>query len=93
MFVAGFIGSPAMNMLEATVTREAGATSVVAGEMSIGLSEKTLAAHPALQSTRAGQSSSASVLKDSMTRHWLAMTASRGSEVWLSCGKRSDRTC
>ena len=49
MFVAGFIGSPAMNMLEATVTREGGATSVAAGEMSIGLSEKTLAAHPALQ--------------------------------------------
>jgi multiple sugar transport system ATP-binding protein len=50
MFVAGFIGSPAMNMLEATVMRESGATSVVAGEISIGLSEKTLAAHPALQS-------------------------------------------
>ncbi|HEY6398849.1 MAG TPA: sn-glycerol-3-phosphate ABC transporter ATP-binding protein UgpC [Solirubrobacteraceae bacterium] len=50
MFVAGFIGSPAMNMLEATVVRESRATSIVAGEMSIGLSEKTLAAHPALQS-------------------------------------------
>jgi multiple sugar transport system ATP-binding protein len=49
MFVAGFIGSPAMNMLEATVRREKEATSVVAGEMSIGLSEKMLAAHPALQ--------------------------------------------
>jgi multiple sugar transport system ATP-binding protein len=49
MFVAGFIGSPAMNMLEATVVRENGATRVVAGEMSIGLSEQALAARPALR--------------------------------------------
>lgn len=49
VFVAGFIGSPAMNMLEATVVREDGQTRVVAGDMSIGLSEATLAAHPAIQ--------------------------------------------
>jgi multiple sugar transport system ATP-binding protein len=49
MFVAGFIGSPAMNMLEATVVRENGSTRVVAGEISVELSEQTLAAHPALQ--------------------------------------------
>jgi multiple sugar transport system ATP-binding protein len=49
MFVGGFIGSPAMNMLEATVTRTNGSTSVVAGEVSIDLSERTLAAHPALR--------------------------------------------
>jgi multiple sugar transport system ATP-binding protein len=48
MFVAGFIGSPAMNMLEATVARDNGSTRIVAGEMSIDLSEQTLAAHPAL---------------------------------------------
>ena len=48
MFVAGFIGSPAMNMLEATVSRENGVTSVAAGEMHIELSERKLAAHPAL---------------------------------------------
>jgi len=48
MFVAGFIGSPAMNMLEATVSRENGATSIAAGEMLIELSEKKLTAHPAL---------------------------------------------
>jgi multiple sugar transport system ATP-binding protein len=50
MFVAGFIGSPAMNMLEATVSREGGSTRIVAGEMSIDLSEETLAARPALRS-------------------------------------------
>src|SRR5689334_3800186 len=49
MFVAGFIGSPAMNMLEATVSRSGGATTVVSGAVSIELSERTLAAHPALE--------------------------------------------
>jgi multiple sugar transport system ATP-binding protein len=49
MFVAGFIGSPAMNMLEATVARDNGSTRIVAGEMSIDLSEQALAAHPALR--------------------------------------------
>jgi multiple sugar transport system ATP-binding protein len=49
MFVAGFIGSPAMNMLEAKVSREDGSTRIVAGEMRIGLSDRTLAAHPALE--------------------------------------------
>jgi multiple sugar transport system ATP-binding protein len=48
VFVAGFIGSPAMNMLEATVAREDGTTRIVAGEISLELSEATLAAHPAL---------------------------------------------
>src|SRR5689334_9627125 len=49
MFVAGFIGSPAMSMLDATVSRENGSTRIVAGEVSIELSDETLAARPALQ--------------------------------------------
>ena len=49
MFVAGFIGSPAMNMLEAVVSRENGSTRIAAGEMIIDLTEKVLAAHPALR--------------------------------------------
>ena len=48
MFVAGFIGSPAMNMIEATVVRENGSARIVAGQMSIDLSTTTLSAHPAL---------------------------------------------
>jgi len=48
MFVAGFIGSPAMNMIEATVVRENGSTRIVAGQMSVDLSAATLSAHPAL---------------------------------------------
>ena len=49
VFVGGFIGSPAMNMLEATVLHENGWTRIVAGVMIIELSEKTTAAHPALR--------------------------------------------
>jgi multiple sugar transport system ATP-binding protein len=49
VFVAGFIGSPAMNMLEAVVVREHGSTRLVAGEISLELSERTLAAHSGLQ--------------------------------------------
>ena len=48
MFVAGFIGSPAMNMLEATVAREDGSLGIVVGGMTIKLSDQTVAAHPAL---------------------------------------------
>jgi multiple sugar transport system ATP-binding protein len=53
MFVGGFIGSPAMNMLEATVSRENGSTTIVAGELRIALTERTLAAHPALKAYEA----------------------------------------
>jgi multiple sugar transport system ATP-binding protein len=49
VFVAGFIGSPAMNMLEAVVVCEQGSTRLVAGEISLELSERTLAAHPGLR--------------------------------------------
>jgi multiple sugar transport system ATP-binding protein len=47
-FVAGFIGSPAMNMLEATVERRNGSVDVVAGETRIQLTEKKLAEHAGL---------------------------------------------
>jgi multiple sugar transport system ATP-binding protein len=49
VFVAGFIGSPAMNMLEAIVVHEQDSTRLVAGEISLELSERTLAAHSGLQ--------------------------------------------
>jgi multiple sugar transport system ATP-binding protein len=49
MFVASFIGSPAMNMLEATVSRENGSARLAAGEITIDLGDRTLAAHPALR--------------------------------------------
>jgi multiple sugar transport system ATP-binding protein len=50
LFVAGFIGSPAMNMIEAQLARENGSYVAKAGSQSVALDEETLAAHPALKS-------------------------------------------
>jgi len=50
LFVGGFIGSPAMNMLEATLDRRDGHIVAQAGSHSIALDEETVAAHPALES-------------------------------------------
>ena len=49
LFVAGFIGSPAMNLLEATLHRDDGAMKVVAGSQEIALSRETLEQRPELQ--------------------------------------------
>src|SRR5438874_9588432 len=49
LFVGGFIGSPAMNMIEATLQRSNGSVLARAGNQSIALDEETLAAHPALR--------------------------------------------
>jgi multiple sugar transport system ATP-binding protein len=49
LFVGGFIGSPAMNMVEATVTRANGALAVDVGNQHLTLDEATLSAHPALR--------------------------------------------
>jgi multiple sugar transport system ATP-binding protein len=49
LFVAGFIGSPAMNMLEATLRRDDGTMKVVTGSQEIRLSRETLGQRPALE--------------------------------------------
>jgi multiple sugar transport system ATP-binding protein len=49
LFVGGFIGSPAMNMIEATLRRENGSLVAGAGTQSVVLDEETLAPHPALR--------------------------------------------
>ena len=48
LFVGGFIGSPAMNMLDATLERANGGLVAVAGGQRIGLSAETLSGRPAL---------------------------------------------
>jgi multiple sugar transport system ATP-binding protein len=48
LFVGGFIGSPAMNMMEAELVREDGRIAAKAGSQSITLDGETLAAHPRL---------------------------------------------
>jgi multiple sugar transport system ATP-binding protein len=49
LFVGGFIGSPAMNMLEATLEQTNGTLTAVAGTQRVHLDEETLGARPALR--------------------------------------------
>jgi ABC-type sugar transport system ATPase subunit len=49
LFVGGFIGSPSMNMLEATLEQANGTLTAVAGSQRVHLDEETLSARPALQ--------------------------------------------
>jgi multiple sugar transport system ATP-binding protein len=48
LFVGGFIGSPAMNMVEAQLARQDGSLVASLGSHSIALGEELLAGHPAL---------------------------------------------
>ena len=50
LFVAGFIGSPAMNMLEATLERADGTLRVRVGDQRIVLDEEVVSKRPALRS-------------------------------------------
>jgi multiple sugar transport system ATP-binding protein len=54
LFVGGFIGSPAMNMIEATVTRSNGGFALDVGKQRIGLDQATLATHPGLRAYEGG---------------------------------------
>jgi len=49
LFVAGFIGSPAMNLFEARLTRENGKLSVDVGEVDLAVPESVLTDRPALR--------------------------------------------
>jgi multiple sugar transport system ATP-binding protein len=49
LFVGGFIGSPAMNMVDATLERSNGTLAAKLGSQSIGLGDETLSARPALR--------------------------------------------
>ncbi|HUP33318.1 MAG TPA: sn-glycerol-3-phosphate ABC transporter ATP-binding protein UgpC [Gaiellaceae bacterium] len=50
LFVGGFIGSPAMNMVEASLERMNGGLAVTLGSQKIGLGDETLSLRPALRS-------------------------------------------
>ena len=50
LFVAGFIGSPAMNMVQATLTEEADALVVTVGDQRLAVADELVAARPALRS-------------------------------------------
>jgi multiple sugar transport system ATP-binding protein len=49
LFVGGFIGSPAMNMIEATLERTNGRLALKAGDQTIVLDEETVGKRPALK--------------------------------------------
>ena len=49
LFVAGFIGSPAMNLLEATLQGGEAGWTVSAGELALGIPDATLAQRPRLK--------------------------------------------
>jgi multiple sugar transport system ATP-binding protein len=48
LFVGGFIGSPSMNMLEATIERQNGSITANLGNQQLRLGDEALSAHPAL---------------------------------------------
>jgi len=50
LFVGGFIGSPAMNMLEATLVRSNGGLAVEAGGQRLSVDQELISAQPALKS-------------------------------------------
>jgi multiple sugar transport system ATP-binding protein len=54
-FVAGFIGSPAMNMVNARLTRANGDLIVSFGEHSLVIGDEALAARPALRAHEGGE--------------------------------------
>ena len=49
LFVAGFIGSPAMNLVEATLERHNGGLSATAGSQTIALADECVANRPGLK--------------------------------------------
>jgi multiple sugar transport system ATP-binding protein len=49
LFVGGFIGSPAMNMVKATIERADGGLAAKTGSETIALGDETLSGHPALK--------------------------------------------
>jgi multiple sugar transport system ATP-binding protein len=49
LFVGGFIGSPAMNMVEATLQRSNGGLAAQTGDQSIDLGQETISARPGLK--------------------------------------------
>ena len=53
-FVAGFIGSPSMNMISARLTRADGNFRVSFGENSLAIDDEVLAARPALHAYEGG---------------------------------------
>jgi multiple sugar transport system ATP-binding protein len=96
LFVGGFIGSPAMNMLETKLERSNGGLSAKIGSQAIDLSGETLDAHPELKSfagrtvilgIRPEDLEDAALVSDAPTGHRLKgkveLTEALGSEIMV----------
>ena len=68
LFIAGFIGSPAMNLVDAALGRDTDHLTVSFGSTTLGLDDRVLDRRPALGATMVAASSWASVPRISTTR-------------------------
>ena len=93
LFVGGFIGSPAMNMLEARIERTNGCLTAVLGETRLALDDEALSRRPAFTRTRAARSCSGSGRRISTTRRSRTATRSRAFKAGSRCARRSGRRC
>jgi multiple sugar transport system ATP-binding protein len=80
LFVGGFIGSPAMNMVEATLERQNGGLTVAAGSQRIALDEETLRRRPALR-TYAGRRLILGIRPEDLEDASLASGTAEGADV------------
>src|SRR5258708_8770633 len=76
-FVAGFIGSPAMNLLETRLIRDDQGTAVLMGEHRLTIPDEVLAARPALQSY-VGRKGALGIRPEDMEDSELALSATAG---------------
>jgi multiple sugar transport system ATP-binding protein len=77
-FVAGFIGSPAMNLVEATLIRDDQGTAVLMGERRLAIPDEVLAARPMLESY-VGQKVALGIRPEDMEDAGLVLGAGGGS--------------
>ena len=93
LFVAGFIGSPAMNMVEASLVPADGALAVKLAEFQLRCRTRSWPSGPICASTRGARSSSASAPRTWRMRRWSRRhRPSAASPRPLSCARRWART-
>ena len=95
LFVGGFIGSPAMNLVEAQLEKQDGGLVAVAGQQRIVLGQETVSSRPALQQLEGRQvvlgirpedledASLAEGHEDQRMRGKVTLTEALGSEVMV----------
>ena len=90
LFVGGFIGSPAMNLLEAAIRRAGSGIATVAGKLSVALGDETLSMRPALKDYE-GRKVVLGIRPEDLEDAGLAPRRRRTSLTdrrWWSCSRR-----